>query len=99
MHVDRLFDVVSMQFCMHYAFESEEKARMMLANATRYLRPGGVLIGTIPDCENLLYVASALCFSLPPYAYVVWCLQRTFVDDPARGREPHVWQFSVRHQV
>ncbi|GAA5911100.1 mRNA (guanine-N7)-methyltransferase [Sporobolomyces salmoneus] len=52
--VQRPFDVVSMQFCMHYAFETEEKARMMLSNVTQYLRPGGVVIGTIPDAENLL---------------------------------------------
>lgn len=52
--VQPLFDVVSMQFCMHYAFESEDKARMMLSNAVRYLKPGGRLIGTIPDSSNLL---------------------------------------------
>lgn len=48
------FDVVSMQFCMHYAFETEEKVRMMLLNATQYLRPGGVFIGTIPNARSLL---------------------------------------------
>jgi mRNA (guanine-N7-)-methyltransferase len=53
-HIERPFDIVSMQFCLHYAFESESKARMMLENVTRYLRPGGVLLGTIPDAVNLL---------------------------------------------
>ena len=48
------FDVVSMQFCMHYAFESEAKARCMLGNATTWLRPGGILVGTIPNAEQLL---------------------------------------------
>ncbi|KAK4053654.1 mRNA cap guanine-N7 methyltransferase [Microbotryomycetes sp. JL201] len=48
------FDVVSMQFCMHYAFETKEKAHMMLRNVSRFLRPGGHFIGTIPDAENLL---------------------------------------------
>ncbi|GJN88805.1 hypothetical protein Rhopal_001776-T1 [Rhodotorula paludigena] len=47
------FDVVSMQFCMHYAFESEHKVRTLLENVTRYLRPGGVFVGTIPDAKNL----------------------------------------------
>ena len=50
------FDVVSMQFCMHYAFETLQKARCMLENVTRNLRPGGVFIGTIPNSELLLYV-------------------------------------------
>lgn len=48
------FDVVSMQFCMHYAFETVEKARCMLDNVSRYLRRGGVFIGTIPNAELLL---------------------------------------------
>ena len=47
------FDVVSMQFCMHYAFESVTKVRCMLQNATRWLRPGGVFVGTIPNAEQL----------------------------------------------
>ena len=47
------FDVVSMQFCMHYAFESVQKARLMLENVTRWLRVGGRFIGTIPN-ERLL---------------------------------------------
>jgi mRNA (guanine-N7-)-methyltransferase len=50
---EALFDVVSMQFCMHYAFESEKKARCMLDNVSRYLRTGGVFIGTIPNAELL----------------------------------------------
>jgi SAM-dependent methyltransferase len=49
-----LFDVVSMQFCMHYAFETEERARCMLDNVSRWLRPGGVFAGTIPNSGQLL---------------------------------------------
>lgn len=48
------FDVVSMQFCMHYAFESIEKTRLMLENVTRWLRPGGVFVGTVPNASLLL---------------------------------------------
>jgi mRNA (guanine-N7-)-methyltransferase len=48
------FDVVSMQFCMHYAFETSQKARCMLKNVTQWLRPGGTFIGTIPNAEQLL---------------------------------------------
>jgi len=48
------FDVVSMQFCMHYAFEMESKARCMLENVATWLRLGGVFIGTIPNSEHLL---------------------------------------------
>ncbi|KAL1916688.1 uncharacterized protein VTP21DRAFT_5392 [Calcarisporiella thermophila] len=43
------FHIVTMQFCMHYAFETEAKARMMLRNVTSNLARGGYFIGTIPD--------------------------------------------------
>ncbi|KAL6307907.1 mRNA capping enzyme-domain-containing protein [Sparassis latifolia] len=56
----RPFDVVSLQFCMHYAFESERKVRQMLENVAGALRPGGVFIGTIPDSEQLLAQLDAL---------------------------------------
>ncbi|KAF5391324.1 hypothetical protein D9757_002065 [Collybiopsis confluens] len=48
------FDVVSSQFCIHYAFEKEETVRKMLRNVSRFLRPGGAFIGTIPNAEQLL---------------------------------------------
>lgn len=61
---------MSMQFCMHYAFESEEKVRTMLQNVTAYLRPGGVFIGTIPNSRPLLYVScSSLFQTLSQSAY------------------------------
>ena len=47
------FDVVSMMFCMHYAFESEEKARRMLKNVAGALKKGGRLIGAIPNSDIL----------------------------------------------
>jgi mRNA (guanine-N7-)-methyltransferase len=56
------FDVVSMQFCMHYAFETVQKARIMLENVSRWLRPGGIFVGTIPNAEQLLYVFPLLIF-------------------------------------
>jgi len=47
----RGFDVVSMMFCMHYAFESEEKARQMLKNVAGALKKGGRFIGCIPNSD------------------------------------------------
>lgn len=44
-----------MQFCLHYAFENESKARMMLENVSKHLRYGGMFVGTIPDSELILY--------------------------------------------
>ena len=45
------FDVVSMMFCMHYAFESEAKARGMLRNVSGALKKGGRFIGVIPNSD------------------------------------------------
>ncbi|KAK2627778.1 hypothetical protein QTJ16_002424 [Diplocarpon rosae] len=47
------FDVVSMMFCMHYAFQSEEKARQMLKNVAGSLKKGGRFLGTIPNSDVL----------------------------------------------
>ncbi|RYO87815.1 hypothetical protein DL764_008809 [Monosporascus ibericus] len=45
------FDIVSMMFCMHYAFESEQKARRMLENVSGALKKGGRFIGCIPSSD------------------------------------------------
>ena len=47
------FDIVTMMFCMHYAFESEEKARGMLKNVSGALKRGGRFIGCIPNSDVL----------------------------------------------
>lgn len=51
--LDPLFDAVSLQFCLHYGWDSEEHARQMIENVARWMRPGGVFLGTIPDAETL----------------------------------------------
>lgn len=45
------FDIVSMMFCMHYAFESEVKARGMLRNVAGALNKGGRFMGVIPNSD------------------------------------------------
>ncbi len=47
------FDVVSMMFCMHYAFESEAKAKGMLSNVAGSLKKGGRFFGVIPNSDVL----------------------------------------------
>lgn len=47
------FDMVSMMFCMHYAFEDEGKARGILQNIAGALKKGGKFIGTIPNSDVL----------------------------------------------
>ncbi|KDN40164.1 hypothetical protein K437DRAFT_191690 [Tilletiaria anomala UBC 951] len=47
------FDNLSLQFCMHYAWSDIPKVRVMLENISKYLRKGGIFIGTIPDGDRL----------------------------------------------
>ncbi|KAJ1022208.1 hypothetical protein NDA18_005439 [Ustilago nuda] len=51
--LEPMFDNITLQFCMHYAWEDVQKARVMLDNVSRYLRKGGVFMGTIPDSREL----------------------------------------------
>ncbi|KAI8912673.1 guanine-N(7)-methyltransferase domain-containing protein [Gorgonomyces haynaldii] len=48
------FDLVSCQFALHYAFESEERALIALENVSRSLIRGGHFIGTIPNSNWLV---------------------------------------------
>ncbi|KAH8082326.1 guanine-N(7)-methyltransferase domain-containing protein [Filobasidium floriforme] len=52
------FDTISMQFCMHYAFESEKKVRQMLENISNSLRIGGTFLGTTLSASRLLDLLS-----------------------------------------
>ncbi|KAJ2777236.1 mRNA cap guanine-N7 methyltransferase [Coemansia interrupta] len=47
-------DIVSAQFCLHYAFESEAKVKQMLSNVSSHLKSGGKFIFTIPDANWLV---------------------------------------------
>ncbi len=38
---------------MHYAWSDVPKVRVLLENISKYLRQGGVFIGTIPDGDKL----------------------------------------------
>ena len=50
----RTFDLISVQFALHYAFESEGKFRQAMQNISSHLKPGGIIIGTIPNA-NWIY--------------------------------------------
>ena len=48
------FDVVSCQFALHYAFESEKTANAFVKNVADALRDGGTFIATYPCGDRLL---------------------------------------------
>jgi len=45
------FDVISMMFCLHYSFETEERARGMLKNVSGALKKGGRFLGVMPNSD------------------------------------------------
>jgi mRNA (guanine-N7-)-methyltransferase len=51
---DLTFDIVSCQFAAHYAWASESKAKRFLENCADRLCPGGFLVGTIPNKDELV---------------------------------------------
>ncbi|XWS51966.1 hypothetical protein CRYUN_Cryun11dG0027100 [Craigia yunnanensis] len=51
---DGPFDNCSCQFAMHYSWSTEARARRALANVSALLRPGGTLIGTMPDANVII---------------------------------------------
>ncbi|XP_038898964.1 mRNA cap guanine-N7 methyltransferase 1 [Benincasa hispida] len=51
---DAPFDICSCQFALHYSWSTEARARRALANISALLRPGGILIGTMPDANVIV---------------------------------------------
>lgn len=49
----RGFDVVSAMFSMHYAFESQEKVKMLLRNVAGSLKKGGRFVGVVPNSDAI----------------------------------------------
>ncbi|KAL9246016.1 hypothetical protein vseg_019600 [Gypsophila vaccaria] len=51
---DAPFDICSCQFALHYSWATEARARQALSNISALLRPGGVVIGTMPDANVIV---------------------------------------------
>ena len=52
--ITRVYDVVSCQFALHYAFETEALARQTLKNVSRVLKRRGPFLATVPNAERVL---------------------------------------------
>ncbi|KAJ7582930.1 mRNA capping enzyme-domain-containing protein [Mycena floridula] len=93
------FDAVSLQFCMHYAFETEAKARCMLSNVTSWLRPGGIFIGTIPNAEQLLENLDAVADDSDDLSFGNAVYQIRFEDRKNRPIYGHRYWFFLQDAV
>ncbi|KAJ1341382.1 hypothetical protein BSLG_004112 [Batrachochytrium salamandrivorans] len=58
----KIFDLVSIQFSLHYSFETEQRARQAISNIASHLRSGGIFLGTVPNADliykRLMHVAN-----------------------------------------
>lgn len=79
------FDVVSMQFCLHYGFETETKAKRMIENVARSLRVGGKFIGTIPNSDFFSFKLKKLPPGEKSFGNSLYNV--TFLEDPPRNGE------------
>ena len=52
---DLAFDLVSVQFALHYSFETEQTARTFMRNIAERLMPGGRVLITLPDANVLVH--------------------------------------------
>jgi len=52
--VDRIFNVVSCQFMLHYSFESLDQVKCLLHNMVSHLRRGGYVIGTTLNANEII---------------------------------------------
>ncbi|CAD6576057.1 MAG: mRNA cap guanine-N7 methyltransferase [Tremellales sp. Tagirdzhanova-0007] len=99
LQVPDLYDNVSMQFCMHYAFESASKARMMIENVCRYLRKGGVFIGSIPNAELLLNRLNLLPEDDQELRFGNSCYYVQFAERRHKGIYGHQYRFFLSDAV
>ncbi|KAK9460203.1 mRNA capping enzyme-domain-containing protein [Lipomyces oligophaga] len=95
-------DVISMQFCLHYAFETEAKARQMLENVSRSLKRGGKFFGTIPSSDVIKEGIAKLPPGQKEWGNSVYNIR--FVSDPPRNgvfRPPfgHKYTFYLQDAV
>ncbi|OCF58016.1 hypothetical protein L486_04043 [Kwoniella mangroviensis CBS 10435] len=94
-----LYDNVTMQFCMHYAFESASKVRMMIENVSRYLRKGGIFIGTIPNAELLLSKLNELPEDDEELRFGNSCYYVQFSERKHKGIYGHQYRFFLMDAV
>ena len=52
---NRKFDIVCYNFSLHYIFESRDKFFSSIREIKKRLKPGGKLIGIIPDSEKIIF--------------------------------------------
>lgn len=99
-----MFDVVSLQFCLHYFFEKEVMIRTLLQNANDTLKVGGHFIGTCFDGQRIydtLKGTQVLEATLDDE--VIWKIEKKYkpfkfeANKPNYGKKISVFTKSIGH--
>ena len=69
LHLQSTYDLVSCQFALHYAWDTEERARRVLQNASSRLAVGGYILLTFPDKRRIMDQLARLRDSTDAYNY------------------------------
>lgn len=48
------YDIICYNFSLHYIFESKDTFTQTIKSIRKLLKKGGILVGCIPDCEQIL---------------------------------------------
>jgi len=51
---NKLYDIICYNFSIHYIFESRDTFIRSIKSIRQHLKKGGILVGCIPDCEQIL---------------------------------------------
>lgn len=63
----RIWDVISMQFVLHYLVDDEESLRVILRHCADSLVAGGVLVGTVVNSDEVVPILSRRDDEPPPF--------------------------------
>lgn len=100
--IDFPMDVVSMQFCLHYAYENEFKARTMLQNVSKSLKTGGFFIGTIPNSDFIKFKIKHLKPDSKTFGNSLYSVTFESKPDPEGSFRPpygHIYNYYLKDAI
>ena len=79
------FDICSIQFALHYMFESKLKLHQFLTNISKYTKKNGHFIGTCYDGKKIYNKLKTLnkneCYELFKNKNKIWHIKKKYVDE------------------
>lgn len=90
-YATQLFDVVSLQFSLHYFFKNHETLQNICYNINKHLKPGGKFVCTFFDGPSVASLLDGVAFKrvksgLAEDGSVAWAIRRMFEEDYQRQK-------------